>query len=234
MAPLELLPDATLGEGLNGLVEALALRPWAQDFYLGGTAALHLYLGHRRSPGLDLMSGGNRLDPQRRRDLLSDLLKMDPQVRVETARNGYLFVRMAEGTGLKFFYYPYPLVDPEQEYHGLELASALDLGLMKLGAIISRGSRRDFVDLYLLCRRLPLEELLRRAAEKFGHVRDFSLQALKGLADLSLVAGEPMPSLRVEVQWSQVESWLRSEVRRLGREKVGLPPVSQAEPDPAG
>ena len=67
---------------------------------------------------------------------------------------------------------------------------------MKLGAIISRGTRRDFVDLYLLCRELPLADLLARAEDKFGHVRDFPLQALKGLADLSQVEGEPMPTPR--------------------------------------
>ena len=54
---------------------------------------------------------------------------------------------------------------------------------MKLGAMISRGTRRDFVDLYLLCRELPLAAALARADEKFGHVGDFALQAWKALAD---------------------------------------------------
>ena len=97
--------------------------------------------------------------------------------------------------GLRLFYYPYPLVQPFEEISGLAVASAADLGLMKLGAIISRGSRRDFVDLYLLCRQLPLATLLDLAEDKFGHVRDFPLQALKGLADLSEIEGEPMPRL---------------------------------------
>jgi len=168
------------------------------------------------------MSAGNRLTPQKRRDLLKDLLEMDPEVRVETARNGYLFVRAGSGLGVKFFYYPYPLVDPECEYSGLEVASAMDLGLMKLGAIISRGTRRDFVDLFLLCQHLPLAELLERSADKFGHVRDFPVQALKGLADLSLIAGDPMPRLDVSVSWDEVEAWLRAEVQLLGRRQIGL------------
>jgi hypothetical protein len=203
----------------------LAVRGWIAETYLAGSAALALYTGHRPVRDLDLMTQANRLAPQERRDLLGDLLAMDPATRVETARDGYLFVRLGGEVALRLFYYPYPLVDPEPELPfapGLLVASPVDLGLMKLGAIISRGSRRDFVDLFVLCRRVRLEELLRRAEEKFGHVGDFALQALKGLADLSAVAGEPMPRLALPLAWSEVEAWLLAEVRRLGREHAGL------------
>ena len=179
----------------------LATRPWIGEMYLAGSAALALHTGHRPVRDLDFMAPTNRLAPQDRRDILSDLLAMDAATRVETARDGYLFVRLASEVGLKLFYYPYPLVDPELEVPGvseLMMASPVDLGLMKLGAIISRGSRRDFVDLFLLCRTgtVSLEALLRRAEDKFGHVGDFPLQALKALADLSSVEGEPMPISR--------------------------------------
>ena len=99
---------------------------------------------------------------------------------------------------------------------------------MKLGAIISRGTRRDFVDLYLLCRRLPLGELLARAGDKFGHVGDFALQALKGLADLSEVEGEPMPPLAQPLAWADVEAWLDESVRELGAAHVGLAAAQEA------
>lgn len=203
--------------------------------YLAGSAALALYTGHRPVQDCDLMTNTNRLTSPERRDLLSELLRLDPGTRVETARDGYLFARSGEGVGLRFFYYPYPLIDPFEDLDGLAVASAVDLGLMKLGAIISRGTRRDFVDLYLLCRHLPLAELLDRSEDKFGHVRDFRLQALKGLADLTAVGDEPLPRLAVPVDWQEVESWLRSEVRELGRAHVGLdaqPLDVQPEPKP--
>ncbi len=172
--------------------------------------------------GLDLMSQANRLAPQDRRDLLADLLEMAPEARVVTARDGYLALALPGGLALRFYYYPYPLVEP---FGGEELAvaSALDLGLMKLGAIISRGTRRDFVDLYLLCRELPLAELLARAPEKFGHVGDFALQAVKGLADTAAAAGEPMPGLTVALTWDEVERWISLEVEAAGRELLAVP-----------
>ena len=222
MAALTLGHREALSPRAQELVARLAPHPWAEESYLAGSAALALYVGHRPVQDLDLMTGTNRLTGPDRRVLLGDLLALDPSTEVETARDGYLFVRLAGGVGLRFFYYPYPLVDPFEDLSGLAVASALDLGLMKIAAIISRGGRRDFVDLYLLCRELPLGEILARAGDKFGHVRDFPLQALKGLADLSEIEGEPMPRLAVPLDWAEVEAWVRQEVRDLGREQVGL------------
>jgi Nucleotidyl transferase AbiEii toxin, Type IV TA system len=223
--PLALDHVEALAPASQVALARLAARPWIGETYLAGSAALALYTGHRPVRDLDLMTQANRLMPQERRDLLGDLLLMDPATRVETARDGYLFVRLAGDVGLRLFYYPYPLVDPEQELArapGLLVASPVDLGLMKLGAIISRGSRRDFVDLYLLCRRLDLALLLGRAEDKFGHVGDFALQALKGLADRSAVEGEPMPKLALPLAWEEVEAWLDEEVRTLGRAHADL------------
>jgi hypothetical protein len=214
-------PEA-LSPASQELLGRLAARPWSDELYLAGSAALALYTGHRPVRDLDLMTSTNRLTSPERRDLLGDLLALDPGTQVETARDGYLSVRLAGGVALRLFYYPYPLVDPFEGFAGLAVASAVDLGLMKLGAIISRGTRRDFVDLYLLCREIPLATFLDRAGDKFGHVRDFPLQALKGLADLSCIEGEPMPKLALPLAWEDVEAWLAGQVRELGRARVGL------------
>jgi hypothetical protein len=231
-----------LAPAARELLGRLGSRPWCEEFYLAGSAALALWRGHRRVRDLDLMAPANRLGPQERRDLLIDLLDLDPGLEVETARDGYLSVRSAAGAGVKLFYYPYPLADPLGELPApvsgpaappaggaVAVASPVDLGLMKLGAIISRGTRRDFVDLYLLCRDgLPLAALLDRAPDKFGHVRDFPLQALKGLAELPAGEGaggpadEPLPPLDPAVGWDEVATWVRGEVRELGRRRVGL------------
>ncbi|MEM6792577.1 MAG: nucleotidyl transferase AbiEii/AbiGii toxin family protein [Acidobacteriota bacterium] len=223
---LEARHGGFLDVGSRRLITRLAGLPWSDDVYLAGSAALALYLGHRRVRDLDIM-GYRRLASPERRDMLQSLLKLDPAVQVETARDGYFFLRFSEegdfgGAGLRIFYYPYPLIDPEDWISDFAVASALDLALMKLGAVISRGHRRDFVDLYLLSRRLPLRQVLERAGDKFGHVRDFPLQALKGLADLHAAGQEPAPRLEVECRWSEVESWVRGEVREVARDYVGL------------
>src|SRR5581483_8576173 len=198
--PLAIAHPESLAPEARALLAAVAAPLADAELYLGGSAALALYLGHRTVRDLDLFALANRLTPPERRDLLQALLASgaasldapsgaEPRAPlvVETARDGYLALRGTAapiaGAALRLYYYPYPLVAPPHEHLGIEVASALDLGLMKLGAIISRGSRRDFVDLHLLARALPLAELLAAAPDKFGHVGDFALQALKGLAD---------------------------------------------------
>lgn len=222
----------SLAPEARSLLAALAGREWMADVYLAGSAALALYAGHREVHGLDLMAATHRLTSPDRRDLLADLLEMDPGLTVETARDGFLYARSGAGAALRLFHYPYPLVAPLAAVVGLEaaagiepevaVASPLDLGLMKVAAIISRGTRRDFVDLHLLCRQVPLATLLAWSPRKFGHVRDFALQALKGLADLEQAAGDPMPRLAEPLAWEEVEAWVRGEVRTLARRHVGL------------
>jgi hypothetical protein len=224
MAALSLAHPGSLSPNAQAALTALGERPWSEELYLAGSSALALYLGHRPVQDLDLMTATNRLTGPERRDLLAELIALDPSTRVETARDGYLYARQGAGTGfaLRLFYYPYPRIDPGELFAGVEVAAPVDLGLMKLAAIISRGGKRDFVDLYLLCRRLPLADLLDVAEDKFGHVRDFPLQAFKGLADLSQIDGEPMPRLALPLEWSAVEDWLRGEVADLARARVGL------------
>lgn len=217
-------PDLVAGPARDVLV-ALATRPTRDDLYLAGSAALALYVGHRTIRALDVMTAHNRLRSPDRRDLLAELLELAPGTTVETARDGFLSLRIPGSEGaaaLRFYYYPYPLAAPFEELAGLPVASAVDLGLMKLGAIISRGTRRDFLDLHLLCRHLPLPALLDAAEDKFGHVRDFPLQALKGLADVP-TDDEPLPAVTPPVSWASVEAWLRGPVRDLARARVGLP-----------
>lgn len=217
-----------VGSASRLAIEALAAQPWSHDFYLAGSAALALYLGHREVRDLDLM-GVNRLTSPERRDLLQELLKLDPGLRVETARDGFLYVRFASAVALRLYYYPYPLIDPEESFHGLAVASLLDLGLMKLGAITSRGSRRDYADIALTCRLLPLGEMLERSSEKFGHVRDFPLQALKGLAEIGAADPEPLPFYQPPLGWAEVEAFVATTVREVARQAVGLAAEKTAE-----
>ena len=140
------------------------------------------------------MAGTNRLTGPERRDLLAGLLALRPRHRVETARDGYLFVRAGRRGGRALLLLPLPAGRPLR-------------GLAARGGLGRRPradeARRDHQPRHpaRLRRplpalpRLPLAELLDAPADKFGHVRDFPLQALKGLADLSQVEGEPMPRL---------------------------------------
>jgi hypothetical protein len=207
-------------------LDRLATRAESGDFYLAGSAALALHLAHRRVRDLDFMSATNRLAGPQRRDLLAALREADPATAIETARDGFLYARLAGCVGARFYHYPYPLIEPlaQQPGEGVAVASLVDLGLMKIAAIISRAARRDALDLATICRKIPLAALLARAPEKFGHVGDFQLQALKALADRSDYENEPLPDDVDSEDWRRTEHWLAVETARLGREHSGLAP----------
>lgn len=205
----------------------LASAPLLEDFYLAGSAALTLYLAHREVAHLDLMSAVCRLAPAARRDILHQLLQLDPQLRVETARDGYLFVRAGDDTGIQLFWYPYPLLEPEQQLDALAVASLVDLGAMKLGAVISRSTEADLRDLHAICERIPLPALLDRSSEKFGHVRDFALQAAKALADLEpLEAGTTAAKDGADPPLAELTAWARASARQIARERFGVDEAS--------
>ena len=105
-----------------------------------------------------------------------------------------------------FYGYGIPLVAPLRVVDGVSLASIPDIGLMKLDALQSRASRKDFHDLYAICQRMTLRELLDLAPRKHIASRDFESQVVKRLPFIERAeAEEPLPLLK-EVSWETVKA----------------------------
>lgn len=182
-------------------------------FHLGGGTALALRLGHRVSVDLDWFSGEPFGDPA----LLAAALK----------RAGVPFqtTMMAEGTlhgtvdevEVSFLHYPYPRLRPLARARGFRIASLDDLACMKLSALVNRGNRKDFVDVWALGREhRPLSELItlyqrRYDVEDRGHV----LTALSYFTDAERT---PMPKMLWQVPWAtverEIEGWVVETVER--------------------
>jgi hypothetical protein len=87
----------------------------------------------------------------------------------------------------------------------MPLASPVDIGVMKLSAINSRGTRRDFVDLYCLRDIAPLERLLQLAEVKYADRPSFLDITVRALAYFADAEQQPMPRmLWGSVQWADV------------------------------
>jgi len=116
-----------------------------RQFYLAGGTAIAHHLGHRQSFDLDLFSLRPSVDlGSLARTLVRDL----PGLEVLDETDAVLKVKLGE-TAIDVVCYPYaPLAQPETGPAGFAIAGLLDLAVMKLAAIASRGIRRDFWDLY--------------------------------------------------------------------------------------
>lgn len=83
----------------------------------------------------------------------------DPTLTITHDKDG-TFIATWHGVGLSFFGLDsYPLVTPVATLENIRVASVKEIGAMKLAAVIGRGTRKDFVDLYFILQQVSLEEL---------------------------------------------------------------------------
>lgn len=193
---------------------------WIKDFYLAGGTALALQLGHRTSVDFDFFSPTNLVLRDWREGIVADLSARG-NVEIQSQNDGTLLLRFGD-VPMSFFRYPYPFIAPPIVVDNLQIASVLDIGLMKIAAIIGRGRKRDFVDLYFIAQDLPLAELLERGADKFPNVRDFPLQAARALVYFADAEADKMPRMFLPVKWSRVKKYFEREVARVSRGWVGI------------
>ena len=107
------------------------------DAYLAGGTALALQIGHRISYDLDFFAA-TEFD---RNEVLQKLTKVN--FRLEQESWGTLLGRLGK-TKLSFFVYQYPLIGKTLKYKNVTIASLGDLAAMKIAAISSRGTKREF------------------------------------------------------------------------------------------
>ncbi len=192
---------------------AARLASACSGFYLAGGTGLALRLGHRISLDLDLFSATNALGEPERSSLL-ERLTASGGLEVEESKDGTCRL-ILEGTRVSLQRYSYPLVKPTADWRGLAVASIEDIGAMKVGAIVGRGAKKDFVDLYEICGHLGLEPLLEGASRKYGHHADFLLQASRALVFFEDAEKNSMPRLLKKISWERVKAYFEKEVPRL-------------------
>ena len=182
-------------------------------FYLAGGTALALQLGHRKSFDLDFVSPSEDI-PSIRAPLMKALKPFDP-VLADAAWGNLVF--LARGVRLGYYGYGYPMVGTLVEAEGARLASIEDIGLMKLDALLGRARRKDFHDLYAICQRIPLRQLLDYAPQKYPDIRDFEAQVVRRLAYFERAEQEePIPLLH-PVPWETVKRYFRELAISLGK-----------------
>ncbi len=93
---------------------------------------------------------------------------------------------------------------------------------MKLAAINSRGTRRDFIDLYSLREIVTLDRLLELAAIKYEDRPGFLPIAARALAYFEDAEPQPMPRLLTPVKWADVRAYCEAAARQLARRLSGL------------
>ncbi len=212
----DVLPKQTLRA-----LEYCSTQSWLQKqgWYLAGGTALALHAGHRQSQDLDFfLSGAFREERLIARFENTDWKTTHQQ---EWTVYGDLF-------GSKVSFIAHPSFSPAEKgtYFGtIRVLDPRDIAVMKVMAINSRGTKRDFIDLYWYCKHVePLVEVLNRLHRQYPKnvVINYN-HIMRSLNYFTDAAEDEMPKMHEQITWPQVMYFFRSETPRLSKHFLDIP-----------
>ncbi|MGB9720040.1 MAG: nucleotidyl transferase AbiEii/AbiGii toxin family protein [bacterium] len=181
-----------------------------KDAYLAGGTALALQLGHRISVDLDFFTPKDFM-PKTFSAKLSQL----GAFKEEQASKGTVSGSF-EGIRFSLFVYKYPLLVPPLKYQSLDIADIRDIAAMKIDAIATRGLKRDFIDLYFICKAgYSLTKLLNSYDRKYKNLASNLIHIQKSLVFFDDAEPEKMPNMIKPVDWEDVKKYFVKEVKKL-------------------
>ena len=207
----EVLPN-NARSALAALGESIVLK----DAYLAGGTALAFQLGHRISVDFDFFTD-HEFDAQQ---LIQKFTALPLRFQLERTAPGAIFGFFGD-TKFSLFEYHYPLLEPVVSFMNIALASISDIAAMKLAAVADRGSRRDFIDLYVMIvveKKLTFEALFLLYDQKFAVLQQNKMHLLKSLVYFDDAEADVMPQMLRPVEWRDVKKFFQNEVNRISKQ----------------
>jgi len=204
----------TVTTEMHNLLKWASHQDFISPFYLAGGTALALRVGHRKSVDLDFFSQTDEVHERTRQRIIRTVAERDGQVIENVDGN---LVLLVDDVRVGFFSYGYKPLEPFEQIENVNVASMLDIGLMKLDAVIGRGSRKDYFDLYVIAEEYPLEELLQAGARKYPSSRDFALMAVESFVLFDNAERDVQPELLINVTWDKVRQYFSEQAKLLGK-----------------
>jgi hypothetical protein len=180
--------------------------------YLAGGTVAALQLGHRESLDLDFFT------PEEFENavVIKDLRRIS-QFEEWDSTYGCL-AGMFNGIKLTLFLCQHKILFPFKSLYGLKVLDIREVAAMKLAAITTRTTKRDFVDFYFICKKvMPLRKVLAIYNRKYGDLKEHKLSLYKSLVYFDDVESEEMPKMLKPCDWKQVKRFFEKEVKGLIR-----------------
>lgn len=187
-----------------GLLKDLQSLPLFENTRLVGGTALALQIGHRKSIDIDLFGKIEDL-PEELKSECSAL----GNLQVSTfSRNFKMF--WLDGVKVDTVNCGYEWIDECLLIDGIRLASKSDIAAMKISAIINRGTKKDFIDLYYLLKEFSLAHILKLYMQKYPEGSEFI--AIKSLTYFDDAEPDPMPYMFDTVSWEEIKHSIKTVV----------------------
>jgi predicted nucleotidyltransferase component of viral defense system len=189
------------------LLKTLAQKPILSNMRLVGGTALALQYGHRRSVDLDFFGQTTENVEE-----LSDALKESIGDLTLLSTSKTIRVYRIRDIKVDIVNYNYPWIDKAIEEDGLLLASPKDIAAMKVNAVMGRGTKKDFIDIYFLLQHYSFEQLMQFYLEKYADGSEYrALLSMTYFDDADL---QPIPYMFSDVTWESIKEKILLEVER--------------------
>lgn len=188
------------------LLKSLASQPeLAQTRLVGGTA-LALQYGHRQSIDLDFFG----ILPEEKEELV-EMTKRVGNVLV-TNRSKMILQTVINQIKVDFVDYSrYKWIDEPVLGDGFVLASDKDIAAMKVNGIIGRGTKKDFIDLYVLLQHYSLLEIMAFYKQKYPEFSEY--RALLSMTYFEDAEMQDMPKMFIDTSWDTMKSTIIEAVK---------------------
>ncbi len=184
----------------------------AAQGYLAGGSALALHFGHRHSEDLDFFSLQS-FDPRAMSVQLARFGTFTP-----TFAEGISLIGTFEGVKFSYFQYNYPLLFPVSTIFDVSVVAPKDIAAMKIAAVMDRGTKRDFVDLYELVQQsILMEEMFSLYNQKYKALENNIISILRSLRYFDDAEKGDMPDMIRVVSWDEIKQFFISESVRLAK-----------------
>ena len=159
-----MLHTETVEPGTFSLLKELMALPSLQPFSLVGGTALSLRYGHRSSDDLDLFFH-EKFDQPQLVDTLENAFNQRFVYKQQHTHFGvFCFIDDIKVDLVHFPHLPISAIEVEE---GIRFYSSADIAAMKIQAILGRGKKKDFWDLYELLQHYPLQQIMDWHKQKY-------------------------------------------------------------------
>lgn len=181
------------------LLKAISAQPEIKQLRLVGGTALALQYGHRQSVDLDFFG---KLPEDK--DELIDVVRRVGEVTVLN-RSKIILQMVVNQVKVDFVDYSrYPWIDEPVQGDGFVLASDKDIAAMKINAIMGRGTRKDFIDLYVLLQHYSLPQIMNFYRQKYPEFSEY--RALLSMTYFDDAEMQDMPLMFIDTPWESMRT----------------------------
>jgi len=205
------MEQTVLTDSQQKLLNEIGYNNLAESFYLAGGTSLAIQLQHRQSDDFDFFC-----EKEFDIDVLQKKIRDVFSYELVLAESKTLYVRI-NGISVSYINYQYPLLRPKKEYRqGILLASIEDIAAMKLSTIAARGAKRDFIDLFIICKEyFSVNDIFQFYAQRFQVLATDRYHLLRSITYFDDAEDEPMPIMIKAFHWDEIKQFFISEAKKL-------------------